>query len=340
MLKLGVVFGGRSSERNISFLSGKTMFEVLDSSGEFGVLPLLLGRDGDMYQFSKTCFQKSELDLDQFLEFIRAQPETKTISNFQIADLKLDCVVLGLHGEEGEDGRIQGMLDLLRIPYTGSGHTASSLAMDKLLTYFVYSANGISTPVTTEYSPKLDAITFAESCKIPFPIFAKPTTGGSSVGTKLLKTKPELIAFLQAGKERTILQEFIKGREFSCGILEKSNGEIVCLPATEIVSNDEYFDFSNKYSDQGAKEITPANVSPEMMNRLQELALKAHTVLGCRGYSRTDILWKEDQFYVLETNTLPGFTKRSIFPEQAKHLGISILEILKNLVAVGIQNRF
>ena len=180
--------------------------------------------------------------------------------------------------------------------------------------------------------------TIANTIELAYPIFVKPTLGGSSVGVGKVKNPEELKIKLEKlfqSEDRILLQEFVPGREVSCGVVEQTvNGKYQAhaLAATEIIPMSDFFDYESKYTIGKSKEITPADISKELMKEIQNSALKAHSILGCEGYSRTDFIINDNKPFILETNTLPGMTATSILPQQAEYAGIKMEDLLDNLI--------
>lgn len=266
--------------------------------------------------------------------FIRENEIDLTSDKHLLSVLKLDAAFLGVHGGQGEDGSLQGFLEIHQIPYTGSQVMASALAMDKLRSNQLFGLAGIPVAKFVELEKgKEDVKRFVLNLPFGFPIFIKPTLGGSSVNTGPAKTPEEAITLIEkifVTESRVLLSELISGKEVSIGVLEKKNGNVwepFPLVPTEIRPKSEFFDYTAKYTKGGSIEITPAEVSEEMTKTLQTYALLCHKILNCRGYSRSDFIIKADIAYVLETNTLPGMTGTSLIPQQAEALGIQMKDV-------------
>lgn len=265
-----------------------------------------------------------------------------------ISNLDADIVFLGLHGGKGEDGSIQGFLRVLGVPYTGSGVAASALAMDKTRANQIFLQSGQKVAPFFEVE-KLGYTNSPEETVIKlmslgFPQFLKPVEGGSSVSTYKITNQEQLsrqLALIFESDSKVMSQSFLAGTEVSCGVLERyRNGKLerIALPATEIVPGGEFFDFESKYKQGGSREITPARISKQEMTRVQELAIDAHTSLGCRGYSRSDFIIVGGEPHILETNTLPGMTETSLIPQQAKAAGITMEEVFADLIEIGLKH--
>lgn len=287
-IRIGVLMGGPSTEHEVSLQTGENVLEFLDKS-KFAAKPLLLSKN---FELSST---------GKLLKF----PQ-----DFK----KFDLIFNALHGSFGEDGTIQGILESLGIPYTGSKIAPSFIAMDKWLSYESFIKNKIPTPKT-----------FIPNNGLKFPLIAKPRNGGSSVGVFIAKSRRDLISL----KDDYLLQEYIQGEEFTCGVLcikDKS----VALPVVQIRPKKKYsfFDYRAKYEKGESEELVPAPISKILTLKIQKLALKVHASLGCDVYSRTDFIVKNGKPYVLEINTLPGLTSNSLLPKEAMALGLSFRELL------------
>lgn len=294
--KVAVVMGGPSSEREVSIASGSGVMRALANLG----------------------YTAKSLDFDsRFVDAIR-----------QIAP---DVVFNALHGPGGEDGVIQGILEWMGIPYTGSDHTACALSMDKHLTKKLLAAEGLPTPAWDAYDLSGGTLPLLPG-SLDLPLVVKPRAEGSSSGVSIVRTHEQWTAAVIAIAERTanvLAEEYVAGREFTCGVL----GEI-SLPVTEIVPADEFYSYDAKYRPGGSRHICPAPIDPDLAARLQVLAISVHRMLGLRDYSRTDfIVSKEGRPYILEVNALPGLTPTSLIPEECAAIGISYEALIERLVS-------
>lgn len=320
-LKVAVLMGGPSAEREVSLVTGKAVFNNLDRKK---YLPSMveMSKDGCFWLLNKTG-KKRKLDL-------------------QNKDRKLfDIIFIALHGSPGEDGGVQGMLESLNIKYTGPGVLSSALAMNKVYSAQIYFANGLPYPEFIHFKKdgwKRDAVKIIEDAvnKIGFPLVIKPVDQGSAVGVSIIKSKDELVKVVDTTIKKfpwLMAQKFIKGQEATCGILEK-NGEITALPPTHILPKlGEFYDYKSKYKSGGSTHICPADFPPEINIQIQKLAIMAHKALGCRGMSRTDIFVGDDKnLYIIETNTIPGMTATSLFPEAAVKAGVAFNVMLDYII--------
>ncbi len=332
--KVGVFLGGPSSEHEVSLLTGGLMLAKLDR-GKFDPAPIFVDRER-AWHFPKLPYEGGD-----FRSACAAGISYRPHSG-QRLPWRPDVALLGLHGTYGEDGEIQRELSALGIPYTGSGPAASQLAMNKQAAKGAFHRAGL--PVAEELplhpgeSPAESAARIARLHAGPWVI--KPRDGGSSIGVTIASSPDELIGGLTAAAKHgpMMVEPFIAGRELTCGVIEDPSTHLIhALPPTEIVPNGGgFFDYSAKYEPGGSQEITPANLTHAETNRVQELALAAHELLGCSGYSRSDfILSPRDGIVLLETNTLPGMTETSLLPQAAAAMGISYTDLLTRFLSLA-----
>lgn len=299
-LKIAVIMGGKSPEYEVSLVSGQEVVNNLDKS-KYIVTPVVVSKNGG----------------SDWLKKIENQ----------------DLVFIAMHGPYGEDGRIQGLLETLGIPYTGSGVLASAVGMDKIMFRKVMEAENIPIPRYEVVDKKTPIPTISKFIKGPW--FVKPSAQGSSVGASIARNTEELIKSLDLAfryGEASLVDEYVRGREFTCSVL--GNKDPVALPVIEIKpKKSNFFDYASKYTESGAEEIVPAKISLVLKRMLQEMAIKVHKILGCRGFSRVDFIVESDgRFVVLETNTIPGLTPASLFPKAAKAAGLNYSELLDKVI--------
>lgn len=300
MLRVAVLLGGISNEREISLKSGRQIVKNLDRK-----------------RYRVTIY-------DPKTQLMRLIKDAKA--------KKIDLAFNALHGRGGEDGSIQGLLEWLQVPYTGSGVMASALAMDKDRSKMIYRENGIPTPPSLMVE-RADISLIQK--KLGARIVIKPNADGSSVGVSVNPAKSKWKKLIEARirKEGSCLIEaFREGRELTVGVLGDKT-----LPIIEIIPKKAFFDFEAKYTPGMSDEICPAPIPAAIAKKAQELALKAHHALGCRGYSRTDMIWGKNGIEVLETNTLPGMTETSLLPLAAKTDGIPFPKLLDRMIGLAIK---
>lgn len=294
--------GGRSGEREVSLRSGKRVFESLKAQG----------------------FNVISMDLEDDLVARLKQEKVEVVYNI-------------LHGRFGEDGTVQGLLEMANIPYTGSKVLASALAMNKLASKRVFDALGIPTPRYLEIDLESDVKKEAERIRkvFPFPLVLKPTSEGSSLGVVLIKAGDDLASILQksvAEFKDVFIEEYVKGREVTVGIIGKGKN-LKALPILELVPKKEFYDFEAKYTSGLTEFILPARLSEPLTHKVQETALRAHKALGCYGVSRVDMIVGPDHVpYVHDVNTIPGMTEHSDLPAEAAQAGISFDELVVRIL--------
>ena len=329
-MNIVVLCGGLSMERNVSICSSTLICKALRKLGHRAVMV-------DMYYGLEDCdvepaklfdalppladVRVSELAPD--LEEVRRARKWKSPSMIGKGVFELcamaDVVFLGLHGACGEDGRIQAALDLMGVPYTGSGYLGSAIAMDKDLTKQLVRAAGLHTPEWRLLYYREGQIG-ALCAELRLPCVVKPVDSGSSIGVAIAHNREELEKVLRenASLGRVIVEQYIHGREIQVGVLRGK-----ALPSIEIIPKEGFYDYKNKYQAGAALEICPAPVEPEVEDMLRATALKVHKLLELRTYSRTDfILTESGEIYFLEINTLPGMTPTSLVPQEAAATGI------------------
>jgi D-alanine-D-alanine ligase len=254
---------------------------------------------------------------------------------------EIDIALVVLHGKKGEDGCFQGLLDLLDVPYVGSGVLASSMAMNKQVSKELYRSAGLTVPrdIVLLRGQEHDPVEILSS--LGQPVVIKPVAEGSSIGLSICSTTEELGAALDkafAMSAQVLAEEYIKGKEVSCGVI--GNSEPEALPVIEIIPQKEhrFFSYEAKYVPGESKEICPASLPYDVCKKIQAYALKAHSVLGCKGFSRSDMIVTGDKVYLLETNTLPGMTKNSLFPLAVRAAGLTIPQFLDRLIELALED--
>ena len=318
-LRVSIVYGGPSKEHEVSVLTGEAMLNAL-SGNHYEIMSVLIGKEGEWHLDKKTMSQTQALDF--------------------LAE-NTDFILIGLHGTFGEDGKIQALLDEKKIPYSGSGSHASKLAMNKHDASLLFKDADFHVPqevVVTNNNYKVEEEILNN---IELPVIIKPQSQGSSVGiTKVTSVEHiyEAIDKALAVDDVALVQEYIMGTEVSCGVIEDELGKLKALPPTELVPlHSDFFDYDAKYSDGATDVITPARLSLDYIKKVKELSISAHRLIGCSGYSRTDILIKNDDLYIIETNTLPGMTSNSIFPQQAREAGLTFVQVLDLIIQSGLR---
>ena len=360
-IRVGVLTGGASAERDISLAAGAQIQRSLPADRFEVVLldPLaLMVRNPAITEMQRAQGRAllgggGGLDpahelpkgLEREIESASRALVPATRATFDAAE-PLDVVFISLYGTWGEDGRIQGLLDTLGIPYTGSGVLASALAMDKVMAKTVLAAAGLDVPrgvvVGTAGGADLE-----RARGVGLPAFVKPVGGGSSVGAAIVRRAEHLgpaLADALGYDDRALVEEYLEGRELTVAVI--GNDDPRPLPVIEIVTKREFFDYHAKYDTGGSEEIVPARVPDAVAKRAQDIAMTAHRALACRGMSRTDIVWtpvgphepREPRMVVLEVNTIPGMTANSLLPKAAKAAGIEFGDLCARLVDWALED--
>lgn len=320
-----VLMGGMSSEHDISLKSGTLVAQHIDTN-TYKVTPVRITRGGEW------VFPRDEDE--EYLEVHDAVPRLKEIHP--------DCVFIALHGPYGEDGRMQGMLDVLGIPYTGSGCVASATAIEKIRAKVLVANAGLRVAEHLEFaSGQWEADPEAVARKVEedlgFPCVVKSPLQGSSLGMAIPRSMaefPEAVEEVLPFGYTFMVERFVAGRELTCSVLDVSDEDpAVALPVTEIrPKSSSYFDYRAKYTPGATEETTPAEIPDDMRDRVQAMAVRAHEVIGCRGFSRSDMILDGNDLVWLEINTIPGLTETSLYPQAAAAAGISFSELLGLLV--------
>jgi D-alanine-D-alanine ligase len=308
--RVALLCGGTSSEREVSIASGNSVREVLEAEG-FSVAPI----DTDTPHLA--------------IELLAAQSEVAFIA---------------LHGKGGEDGCIQGLLETLRIPYTHSGVAASALAMDKQVSKILYRSCGLATADFTvihknSFRSRNDTDALIELFGLPCVV--KPLSDGSSFGVSIPKTRDDFLKALVSGFEvgdSLMIERFVEGVEVTVPVLGNAPQDLFALPVIEIVPKNDFYDYESKYAEGGSEHIIPARITETAAAACQQAALDAHNILGCAGVSRTDMIISEDGTpWLIETNTIPGMTRTSLVPEDAKKAGLSPGELYRLLLYYALE---
>ena len=337
--QVNVIMGGPSVEHEVSLATGWEMLKNLDTE-KYKSRTVVITGEKSFYYTDNIVLQLSRDDLsDPGKSQCFKGPFTPAMS--QEIWQGCDVALLALHGEFGEDGKFQGFLETLGIPYTGSGVFGSAVGMNKIASKYLYEKNGIVTPPSSIYCTNGKGITIDEiSKKHGYPCFVKCPQSGSSRLLGRVDSREKLEEMIHSFFEYTteiLVESNIEGEEYSCPVLEYPNGDIRPLPPILIKPvRSEFFDFTAKYSEGECEEIVPAPCSAELAERMQEVALKAHTLLKCSGISRTDMIVSTDTIYVLETNTLPGFTSTSLAPKAFRAIGGTYQELLNILIETAL----
>ncbi|EGT3617505.1 D-alanine--D-alanine ligase [Clostridium perfringens] len=300
-MRVGVIMGGISSEREVSLVSGESIFNHIDK---------------EKYEVSKIIIDNKT----DIIEKVKG----------------LDFALLALHGKFGEDGTVQAFLDIMDIPYSGCGALSSSLCMDKNLSKKILRDENVRTAkwITVK---SIKEINYDKIDEIGYPVFVKPNNGGSSVATFKVYKKEDIENAVREGlkyDEEVMIEAFVKGREITCPIFD---GEL--FPVLEIKSKADFYDYKQKYSTDGAEHL-PVELEKPLYDEVKEMALKTFKALKCEVYSRVDMIISEEGVpYILEVNTLPGMTATSLFPQSAEARGISYSNFIDSIIETSLEKR-
>ena len=289
-IRVVVLMGGKSPEHEISLISGREVVGNLDRR---------------KYLSSRIVISKSGKGIEEIFR------------------VKADVVFVAMHGPFGEDGTVQGMLELAGLKYTGSGVTASAIGMDKIMFRKVMRAEGIPVPKSTT----------------KFPCFVKPYNQGSSVGASIVRNERELAKAIKLARkysDKVLVEEYLVGKEVTCAVLGNEDPRV--LPVIEIVPlKGEFFDYESKYTESGAEEIVPARISKTLTKKVQDMAAKVYQAIGGRGFGRVDFILKDNKHpVVLEINTIPGLTPMSLLPKAARKAGYSYPALLETIIKYAL----
>ncbi|GAA0068583.1 D-alanine--D-alanine ligase [Clostridium sardiniense] len=302
-MKIGVIMGGISSEREISLKSGESILENIDTK-KYDVVKIGIDKKDDIIN--------------------------------KVRDEKIDFALLALHGQFGEDGTVQSVLQSLEIPYSGCGPLSSAACMDKDMSKNLLKASGIRTAPWINLRD-VSELNFDDIEKLGYPVVIKPTHGGSSVATFIIKDRSEVLNAVEEGfkwDNEVMIEKFIKGEEITCPILGNE-----MYPIVAIKPNAEFFDYAAKYNDGGSDEFV-IELERDLHEEVEEMALATYRALKCSVYARVDMIVTEDKVpYILEVNTLPGMTKNSLFPKSAAGKNMTYSELLDKIIEESLKEK-
>jgi D-alanine-D-alanine ligase len=325
MMRVTILFGGTNKERLVSVASAQALCQALPEADLW-----FWAADDSVHETSAKTLLAHARPFEQ--EFVPGGRRVGRSIEEALDQASADgrVLVLGLHGGRAENGELQAACELRGIPYTGSDSTSSHLAFDKVAAKRFAAIAGVKVPNGIPLE-EIDAA-FVEYGKL----VAKPTHDGSSYGVIFVNARQDLVAVRNAAKtEHYLIEPRIAGVEGTCGVLEQSNGEILALPPIEIVPGEGNFDYTAKYLLKSTQEICPGRFSPEITAAIQDNALRAHKALSCSGYSRSDFIISDEGPVYLETNTLPGLTKASLYPKALKAKGIEFADFLRDQIVLA-----
>ena len=350
-IKVGVIFGGQSTEHEISVISGSSVIKNLNKE-KYQICPIYISKEGNWYKYTKPVENVEIFSIGE------EPKELEKIDNvFEILK-EQEVIVPVLHGLYGEDGTIQGLLELLKVPYVGCKVLASGICMDKVYAkiifekaklnqanYVVISAdkeNGytyIDEEMNHRQVKEYEIAKIVEE-KLNYPVFVKPSNSGSSVGVNKANNSEELIENIEIASKydkEILIEQGIIGKEVECAVLGNENVEATCVG--QIMSADEFYDYDSKYKNSESKTVIPAKIDTEISEKIRNMAVKAFKAVGGRGLSRVDFFVENgtNEIYINEINTMPGFTTISMYPKLWEHAGLNYSELLDKLIELAMQ---
>ena len=335
MKRIGVIFGGKSGEHEVSLLSATSVIEAIDRK-KYDVVMIGITKNGQWKLYGGDVKNLADGSWEETAEDIEAS-DLKKLADFAFP---------ALHGPYGEDGTIQGLFEMLDIPYAGCGVLSSALCMDKVSAKKIFERMGLPTAryklvYAEDVKENMDGVIKEVEAELPYTLFVKPSNMGSSVGISKVRNTEELRAALTlAGRydRRIIIEEGINCREVETGVLGNHRPEVAAVG--EIVAKLDFYDYTAKYTDDAGTELSiPAKLSPSTYEEIRSLAKKAYMALDCSGFARIDFFVDKDtgKVYINEINTIPGFTKYSMFPLMWKEAGLSFRELVERIVDLGYE---
>lgn len=316
---MAVLMGGTSSEREVSLSTGRMVLNALDPD-----------------RYEAIAIDTQDLTGPSVLTGRAVRT---------LVEARPDVVWIALHGKGGEDGTVQGLLELMGVPYTGSGVLASALAMDKAMAKTLFRAAGLPVLKDLRLRRGMPLAGVHERVCMElggYPVFVKPNAGGSTCGCTLVTAPATLERAVQdalAHDALALIEPYVQGTEITVGVLGNAGETLQALPVIEIVPRAAYYDYESKYAEGGSEHIIPARLPDVLLHRAGEIALACHELLGCRGMSRTDLIVNGESLWVLETNTIPGMTPTSLLPQAAAHAGIPFPELLDRIIKLALSDK-
>lgn len=323
MLNVAIVCGGYSGEYEVSVKSAGQVFEHLDKT-RFNPFLVEISRRGWVCKLDG-----KEVPVDKELFSVAIDGRV----------IRFDVVFNAIHGTPGEDGKLQGYLDIMGIPYTSCDVTTSALSFNKSFCKKVVASMGVMTANSVHLYRDTPDPVYAVWEEIAFPCFVKPNNGGSSVGMSKVKKAEELEEALNKAfheDNEVLVEDFIAGRELTCGVI-RSQGEIIAFPVTEIISKTDFFDYEAKYKEGLADEVVPADIPSDVSDKCRRISISLYEKLNCSGVVRFDFIYSNYEFYFLEVNTVPGLSAQSIVPKMARAHGWTMTELFTRMIGECIK---
>ena len=321
---IAIVAGGDSGEYEISVKSGEQLLKQIDKTLYNPILIYVKGTNW------RAIFNNNKIPVDK-------NNFSVTVNNEKI---KFECVLIGIHGTPGEDGRLQSYFEMMNVPFTTCGVLSSALTFNKFACKEYLSKYGIHTAkaILIREKDSIDALKIADY--LGLPCFIKPNNGGSSCGVSKITSVDEIVPAIEEALEHddeVIIEEFIEGTEITCGVMKNDEKSII-FPIAEIVSKNDFFDYEAKYTSGMSEEIIPARIPEDIKKACEQTSSMIYDKLFCRGVVRIDYIIRDGKLYFLEVNTVPGMTELSIIPRMIKAAGLTVTEVLTDLIETAIAN--
>lgn len=347
-MKVAVIFGGMSTEHDVSIVSGISIIKNLNQN-KYEIYPIYIDENGDWYKYTKKIEEIGTVEVGDKLK------EIEKIENPMNYLKQMDCIFPVLHGLYGEDGTVQGLFELLKIPYVGCKVLASSICMDKVYAKIIFEKAGLNQAkyvyirkdkekyryIANNFEETICTLEEVEKEveeKLEYPMFVKPSNSGSSVGIRKVKNKKELEeAIKYAGKydNKILVEQGIIGREIECAVL--GNEEVLASCVGEVLSAEEFYSFDSKYKNSQSRTVIPANIEENISEEIRKQAIKAYKAAGGAGLSRVDFFVENgtNKIIINEINTMPGFTAISMYPKLFEAVGIKYMELLDKIIELS-----
>lgn len=347
-MKVAVIFGGMSTEHDVSIVSGISIIKNLNQN-KYEIYPIYIDENGDWYKYTKKIEEIGTVEVGDKLK------EIEKIENPMNYLKQMDCIFPVLHGLYGEDGTVQGLFELLKIPYVGCKVLASSICMDKVYAKIIFEKAGLNQAkyvyirkdkekyryIANNFEETICTLEEVEKEveeKLEYPMFVKPSNSGSSVGIRKVKNKKELEeAIKYAGKydKKILVEQGIIGREIECAVL--GNEEVLASCVGEVLSAEEFYSFDSKYKNSQSRTVIPANIEENISEEIRKQAIKAYKAAGGAGLSRVDFFVENgtNKIIINEINTMPGFTAISMYPKLFEAVGIKYTELLDKIIELS-----
>jgi len=343
-VRVGVLFGGQSAEHEVSVVSAQGVLAAIDSD-RFKPVPMGITRQGTWLTPAQTELALDRIRSEQLRSMDEPLGEGLLYRTQALGSLRrLDVVFPLIHGVNGEDGTLQGLLELARIPYVGAGVAASALGMDKALqkTFFRHHDFPVADDVqllVSQWRNDREKVIRAAEATIGYPCFVKPANSGSSIGTSKARSREDLeesIADAFRYDRKVLVEAFIDGREIEVAVL--GNDEPEASTVGEITFRNEFYDYQAKYDDPGTNLRIPADIPADIADKVRTMAVEAYKSVDCAGFARVDFfLTSDEQIYLNEVNTIPGFTPMSMYPKLWEHDGLSYSDLITRLIELGLE---